>query len=167
MTRSGWVLLGFVMALAAGACSVALAAVAGGIGGWTFSPNRQDVGWTTRTTTMTTEHFQRIDPTMYAASHGPATITFNGVFSGGPIALRIVNARGHVLRPGAVTFDPAGHRRGFSFTFVVAHGTSNCTAYTPQWRSLTGAQVQLVSADAVVIYRRPASNTKPCDARSG
>jgi hypothetical protein len=167
MKRRGWMLLGLVSAFAIGAGSAALAGVAGGFGGRTFSPNQQDISWDTNTSTMTTQRFQRMPLTMYVASHGPATITFSGVFSGGPIALRIVNAHGRVLTPGAVTFDPAGRRRGFSFTFVADHGTSDCTAYTPEWRSVTGAQVRLLSADTVATYHRRADNTKICDGTTG
>jgi hypothetical protein len=168
MKPRGLVVMGLVTAFALGAGSVALAGLAGGFGGSSFSPNKQNTVWTTNTSRTTDQHFQGLAGlNMYLASRGPATITFNGVFSGGPVALRMVNVRGHVLKPGAVIFDPAGHRRGFSFTFVADHGPRDCTPYTPEWRSVSGGPVRLHGADIVGTYHRDAGNTKRCDATTG
>lgn len=162
--RSGVVITTIAM-FALGAATATLAGVAGGFGSRAFQPNQTVTAWSDNSGSTRSTHFDSLPLTVYAASRGPATFTFNASFSGaGPIALRIVSNDGHVLKPGAVKIGPTGAARAFSFTFVAPHGAGDCTSYTPEWRSVSGDQVEIGRADVVVTYHRPADNTAPCDA---
>ncbi len=157
--------LAVALAFAAGARAFALASGSGnaasGFGARTIPLNEQQAAWFTNDAWTRSQKFSRF-MLVTAASKGAATVTVSVKFAGGPLALRVVNAHGHALVPGPVKFDPNGHSRAFSFTFVAPHGTSACSNYSVEFRSITGDVVKVYSADAVASYHRPAGNTRTC-----
>jgi hypothetical protein len=84
---------------------------------------------------------------------GPISLTFSAMFSRAPVEIRFRDGE-HLMRPGAVNFDPRSMSNAFSFTFVSPRkGQRLCEGPELEWRSPTGDEVRLNAATVVVHYK--------------
>ncbi len=121
--------------------------------------DRQAMEWLSEPLSTSSQEFQDLsDPNVVGdegitvTNKGPATITFTGDFSGGPVELRATkNSR--AARPGIGTFDPSSGITTATFTFFAPGGNRvGCRNYQIEWRATTGREVTLNHGGFVVTY---------------
>jgi hypothetical protein len=94
---------------------------------------------------------------------GPVTESFSAEVSGGPVRVRIVHGGHHSgevapLAPGPARF-PAGARPESvesTFGFAAGAGGEDIHEFQVQWKSPSGAAIQMKHALVRLLYKRPA-----------
>lgn len=111
-------------------------------------------------TTMSTE-FEvlrglSLDSINQFGARGPIVVALSVEAQGAPVEFRVTATGEREMKPGVVTFDPGAGSDARSFTFGYK-GTrkARCHYYAVEWRSPTGAEVQVTRGSAHLTLRAP------------